>query len=407
MKILLSAFGCEPNRGSDTEVGWQWAVNLAREGHKVWVITRPKHRPFIEEELARLGDSSLDGLSFIYLDADWFVNITNKIKGRIYVYYYLWQWLAYRYVKKLHKEILFDLVHHVTWVSVRQPSFMGGLGIPFVFGPVAGGEVAPFKLRKGYSARQWRQDLLRDLVNFIVRIDPFMRYTFSTANKIFVTSVGTRNLVPKRYREKVKIRMAIGMSVKSDSPQVVKGNQTVSTIAPKILYVGRFVGWKGMHIGLRAFKKLKSKIPRASLTMVGKGPDERQLRKLADNLDIGDSIDWKSWMAQEELGAVYSSHDLFLFPSLHDSGGLVLLEAMQCGIPVVCLNLGGPGEIVDNSSGLSVDVFGKDIDSVANDLAEGIHNIVTQPDYYTKLSDGAKNRVSAFEWKSLVNDVYS
>ena len=76
---------------------------------------------------------------------------------------------AYQVAKQTHFKIQFDCVHHVTFVSVRQPSFMGNLGIPFIFGPVAGGESAPWRLRFGYGLRGLVLDGLRDLLNFMIK----------------------------------------------------------------------------------------------------------------------------------------------------------------------------------------------------------------------------------------------
>ena len=65
-------------------------------------------------------------------------------------------------------------MHHVTYAGLRAPSFMGRLGIPFIFGPVGGGERAPWRLRRGYSLPGLLHDTLRDVANFLTRFVPFM-----------------------------------------------------------------------------------------------------------------------------------------------------------------------------------------------------------------------------------------
>ena len=64
LKVLMSAYACEPGRGSEPGVGWVVASEMARY-HDVWVITRPNHRPFIEAELAR---NPQPDLHFVYWD---------------------------------------------------------------------------------------------------------------------------------------------------------------------------------------------------------------------------------------------------------------------------------------------------------------------------------------------------
>ena len=59
MRILLSAFACDPNEGSEAGVGWAWAYHLAKAGHEVCVLTRDYHRPVIEDKLRELDPSEL------------------------------------------------------------------------------------------------------------------------------------------------------------------------------------------------------------------------------------------------------------------------------------------------------------------------------------------------------------
>ena len=80
--------------------------------------------------------------------------------------------------------------------------------------------------------------------------------------------------------------------------------------------------------------------------MVGVGPDGERWHRLCQRLDLTHAVDWHGWMEQAKLGAIYAKHHAFLFPSLHDSSGNVVLEAMSHGLPVVCFDLGGPGVLV-------------------------------------------------------------
>jgi len=347
MKILLSAFGFAPGKGSDAEVGWKWATTLLGKGHDVWVVTREDNRKAVQEQLA--GDTQYAGLHLIYYDMDWFLRWTRMIKWRHYLYYYLWQWGAYHKVARLHEKIGFDLVHHVTWVSFRQPSFMGGLGIPFFFGPLAGGEAAPWRLRAGYGVRQRAADLFRDFVNFVVRFDPCLRDTFRKAERIYVTSEQTLKCLPKRYREKARVQIAIGIDW-TDRDNHTEGIEKEKD-AFRVLYVGRFIGWKGMHLGLRAFRKFLEVQPRAHLTMVGCGLEEMEWRNLAQSLGLAGSVEWIPWMERKKLPSCYRSHDVF--------------------------------------------------------LKNALCRLAEDDELRRSLSDGARRRVEDFRWEKLVRTVYS
>ncbi|MEJ2199905.1 MAG: glycosyltransferase family 4 protein [Desulfuromonadaceae bacterium] len=405
MKILLSAYACEPNRGSEPGVGWNWALELAKRGHEVWVLTRANNREPIEAELAAM--VPLENLHFLYFDLPEWCRRLKKFKGGIYPYYLAWQWGAYKMAHKVHRQIRFDRVHHVTFVSIRLPSFMGGLGIPFVFGPVAGGEYAPWRLRRGYPARGWILDALRDLANALVRIDPLMRRTFRRAERIFVTSEQTLDLVPNRYRSKTRVQLAIGLDEKwlqAIPPSIDK--KPAGKEALRLLYVGRFLYWKGMHLGLPAFARFLEKCPAAVLTMIGQGPEEKLWRELAAKLGIAHSVRWVSWVDQAELSRYYREHDLFYFPSLHDSGGMVVLEALAHGVPVLCFDLGGPGTVVNETCALVAETKKVSENVLVADLADKLLSLWRSPELLSSLAGRAKDRAYAFNWEQLVTRIY-
>ncbi len=205
-RILLSAYACEPGRGSEPALGWGWATELARAGHQVWVLTRADNRPAIERD-ALAADPKLN---FVYFDLAAWAQRCRKGLGKI-LYYVLWQWCAVRHIRKRFPALPFDVVQHVTYASGRYPSFMASLGIPFYFGPVSGGETVPRRMRSSFSFAQRCRERLRDLSNFVVPRDPVMRWVFQRADKLLVTP-DTLSLVPPRWRDKCHAQLAIGLT---------------------------------------------------------------------------------------------------------------------------------------------------------------------------------------------------
>src|SRR5579863_8818497 len=139
VKLLVSAYACEPGKGSEPGVGWNWVQALVRRGYHVQVITRSNNREAIENDSTWRREE----LAFHYYDLPGWMRRWKRWPGGIYLYYLLWQIGALRVARRLHAAERFDRVHHVTFASYRQPSFMGRLGIPFIFGPVGGGETTP------------------------------------------------------------------------------------------------------------------------------------------------------------------------------------------------------------------------------------------------------------------------
>ena len=397
-RILLSAYACEPGRGSEPGVGWLWATELSRIGHDVTVITRSTNRAAIESARPHAA------LQFLYYDLPDSVQRVRRLPFGSAPYYVAWQWGAARHVQHIFPATPFDLVHHVTYVSARYPSFMGSLGIPFWFGPVSGGEAIPAPLRPGLSAGQRCREWLRDVSNFCVKLDPFMRKTFRHAQKILVTR-DTLPLLPSRCRKKSTVQLAVGLHESELSPRT--GGLKPDVTPPQLLYAGRLLEWKGVDLALIAVARIKERFPAIRFTVLGQGPARARLQELATSLGLQSNVRWLGWQPQERLRQHYLSSDLLLFPSLRDSGGMVVLEALAHGLPVVCTDLGGPGSIVDSTCGRVLQTANQGRRQLGEAVADATLKILQVPDLLASLSFGARVRAQQFRIRDVVRSVYA
>ncbi len=401
MKVLLSAFACEPNKGSEFSVGWNWAVSLARAGHQVVALTRSESRAAIDKVTPEMPAGL--SLKFEYFDVP--KPFRWQMRGPLHLHSALWQWQAANHADQLNRTEKFDCVHHVTYAGLRAPSFMGKLGIPFILGPVGGGERAPWRLRQGYSLGGQVYDASRDAANLVIRFIPIMRGTFASADRIYVTSRETLRLMPRRFHDKATIELAIGAEESAPRSPAPVVRQAKSDQGLRLLHAGRFVDYKGMHLGIPAFARLVKACPAARLTMVGEGPAKRRWQQLAIALGVASNVDWLPWQAREQMARLYADHDVLLFPAMHDSGGMVVLEAMDNGLPVVCLKLGGPATLVNASCGYAVDPAGKSPAEVVTDMGDALIRLV-QPSDRAALSAGARRRCHDFSWAEKVGRIY-
>ena len=402
MKILLSAYACEPNKGSEPGVGWNWALALGARGYDVHVLTRSNNRQAIEQAPILSGSR----LTFYYYDLPQRLRFWKHWPGGIYLYYLLWQIGAYRVAQKMHSREQFDVVHHITFVSYRQPSFMGSLGIPFIFGPVGGGETMPSQFRKSLPLSGRLSEWVRDIGNRAIGLDPLMQRTYASASIIACATAETLHAVPARFRSKCIVQRAIGMS-DNDQHGDSELDREMKQPSSQLLFVGRLLYWKGLHLVLRALAKVRDEVPELKLRIIGEGNDGQWLKQEARRWKVDDMIDWIARVPHDQITHEYQSSSAFIFPSLHDSGGMVVLEAMSAGLPVICLNVGGPGSIVDASCGFSLDVKQKSEDQVIEELAVTMRRLGTDRELLKVLADGARMRASALTWSSAAEAVYS
>lgn len=197
MKILVSAFACRPNAGSEGGVGWRWATELARE-HEVVVVTDVTRREDIERELLI---NPRPNMRFVFFRPTWLQSAPLN-SSTAQLLYSAWQFALLPFARKLHAEHDFDFSLHITYSVFRHPSFLGFLGIPFVFGPLGGGEDAPLRLKKSIRGKEKVREIVRTCVNKLALFDPFLWLAYAKANVVLVSTEQTRNALPLGARSR-------------------------------------------------------------------------------------------------------------------------------------------------------------------------------------------------------------
>jgi glycosyltransferase involved in cell wall biosynthesis len=399
MHILLSAFACVPAAGSEGGGGWRWALELAVH-HQVTVVTDVTRREAIE---ALLASEAHPNIRFVYFRPGW-LRLVPLNFSTAQALYSAWQFALLPFAKRLHREGRFDLVIHISYGVFRNPSFLGQLGIPFIFGPLGGGEDAPLRLKRSITGNEKIRELLRSLINKLALFDPFLWLAYARATLILVRTEDTRNALPWPFRKRAVVYQEIGIDVPAHAEPPVR-----STGEPlRVLYAGRLLGLKGVHFAIRAMAVLWRKGVACEFTLVGRGPYEAELRRLARKEGVEDRIRWVSHLPQPELFELYRHMHCLLFPSLHDSGGNVVLEAQAYGLPVICLDLGGPATLVTPDTAIVVSTRNQDEEGLVRGLVAAIEHLAGDEDRRTAMGRAAIAHVSAtMKWETRVSGALS
>ncbi len=400
MRVLLSAYACEPNKGSEPGVGWHWAMELAAMGHRVDVITRANNRSVIE---AALQAAPVPGLKFHYYDLPQWAMWWKRGQRGIHLYYELWQRGAYRLARRLVKQNTYDVIHYITFTEFRQPCHLWRIGLPFVLGPVGGGEMVPPKLFATFPTVTPRlHESIRLVLTRLSKLRPSVRKMFRNADIVFYKTDETLEAFPKFARNKARLQSEIGVDAERLPPA-----PTAPPPGASFLYVGRTTYRKGLHLALESMARLQSELPEATLTVIGRGSELPRLKRMAARLGLKGAVIWKGWMPQNEIWLQYHRHTAFLFPSLHESGGTVVLESMSQGLPVICLDAGGPGKFVRaGGGGIPVPVTGRKPAQVREDLARAMLRIHSDPHLRAELAEKALAMARRMTWRAVVQRAY-
>lgn len=339
-RILVGAYACEPGKGSEPGAGWAWVRALAIDNDVV-VLTRANNRPAIE---AAADPAMGTSLVFEYLDlAPWLLRL--KKRGLpAQAYYFAWQRAAATVARRLHAREPFDVVHHLTWASDWLPA--GVLAAPApqrLWGPVGGSTYAPLSVWPALGGRGMAREVARRIVT-------------GTARRMFGRAAAKRS-------SRVLLQNPDGMEAfASLAPCEVVPNVVVPDVVsaasrtvrePRTaVFVGRLVPLKGLVIALHALAQPAAHDWR--LTLVGEGPDDARLRAVAARLGVSSRLSFAGQLPRRDVFDVVRRSAVFLFPSTHDAAGFAVAEAVALGVPVVCLDHGGPPTLIPDGGGIAV-----------------------------------------------------
>jgi glycosyltransferase involved in cell wall biosynthesis len=384
LRVLITAYACEPALGSEAGIGWNLVEQVSRF-HEAWVITRANNRPRIE---AFLNGRTLPGVHWVFFDLPRWAMFWKRGPKGARPYYYLWQVGAYRVARRLHGKVGFDLAHHSTFGTYWMPTFLARLNVPFIWGPVGGGESGPRLLYRTLSIRGQMLEYLRELVRVVAEHDPAVRSAARHAHVALATTEETAVRLRHLGSRRVEVLSHVGLSTlelerlsrirrRSDRPY-------------RLVSIGRLLHWKGLHLGIEAFAHLRREIRDAEYWIIGDGPERGRLERLARRLNVDGAVRFLGSVKREEVFDMLDRCDVLVHPSFHDSGGYVIAEAMAACRPVICLDLGGPGMIVSTESGVRVAAGAPD--QIVDDLAAGMVSLARDPELRFRLGTGARRR---------------
>ncbi|AKB38743.1 Glycosyltransferase [Methanosarcina siciliae C2J] len=220
------------------------------------------------------------------------------------------------------------------------------------------------------------------------------RLTFAAADKIIC------------YTESEKKEL-VDIGIKSQKIKVIHNGIDTDLFVPSketsfdkknLLWVGRYARGKGLEYLIDAFNIVKSRHPKATLTMIGEGPEKDRIVQKINDLNLGNSIIMKDFVQNSELAGLYQNSSVFVLPSLEEGVPRTILESMSCGIPVVCSRLPQLVDIVDGG-GILVPV--KDSQTLGDRISEVLSNSSLAEEFR---ENGRRNVVENYSWKDTVKE---
>ena len=406
----MAAYACEPGKGSEPGVGWNWAIQAAKSGNEVHVITRKNNQRPIEDELAQ---NPQENLYFHYVD---FGKIPLKLKKKLrnpglLMYYYAWQFLVRKKALELHSEEPFDILHHVTFVIDWMPSGLSFVrGVPFIWGPVGGSTHSiPAEIATHLPLRDRLNEKIRKSLQFVFQtFDPLLSQTMERASKILIYTKEARDGIPAEYHAKTSEVIHIGVN-HDDHRESAGGENVLHGDADfKVLTNGRLVGWKGFDILVLAFDQFLEKTNcNAALYITSNGPFSTTLQKLIQASSHQDKIHLLGYLpTREDVYKSLDECDLYSLMTFRDGPPVAILEAMNAGKPVLCFDMGAPAELVPDTAGFKASFYNKNYEGLVEETASKLADAYSERNRLGDMGINAQNYVkSTHDWDAIGENI--
>jgi len=385
MKVLIAAITCHPTAGSEAHVGWQ-AVSLLRHEHELWVLTSLWCKEGIEQKVSE--EQGWENVHFIYVDeAEAWGNQPshpNRMVARIqsWTRYHSWCRLAGMRAAALAKEVDFDLAHHVTYASWRMGSPLAGLGIPWIWGPIGGGERFPWSLTGILSPVAVAFELFRALSTKVSVFSPAVCRAVSDASLILPNNPETENLLLGLGAGPEKMKRLVQSFLPSEKLSRLKPaykEHPKSCGMLKIVAGGNLEGRKGVAIALKGLALAKKRGIPFVYRYLGKGPEAGHLKKLSEKLGLSAEVDFcDSLRGDDYIRALQEAH-VYLLPSLREGVPLTQMEAMAAGCIPIVMDCGGAGPMA-RAAGcepIPVSSLAEIEESIARNIAKAWNDFAT------------------------------
>ncbi len=394
MKIFISAYACEPQKGSEPGIGWN-VVNELAKYHEVHVLTRANNLPSIDQALEERGRK----IVFHGYDLPKWLSFWKKKRRGYHLYYYLWQYGAFFRYRKFVNTSNFDLVLHLTFANISMPSLFMLSRPVTVWGPIG---------KTGIPAAVWRalpfkvkiKEFLRAMsMKMLCALDIGRILTPRCADWIIESGAAPgESCFPARWRKKVVFHPQTGINTAEPEYRISRQRRDDGKV--RLLVCSEFLHWKGVTFAAEIFGRIAAKRDDVELHIYGSGPEKGTMKKFFRQYGVEDRVEWKGFVGKEEMLQALFDADILLYPSYHHGLATVILQSMYVKLPIVTIAGDPVAQCVAEGGGVVAD--GATMREILDDLTKKTVTLIESPEMRRDLGEkGRKLIEEKYEWSIL------
>lgn len=401
LKILLCCYACDPTRGSEPGMGWNFASNIARS-HDVHVLV--EEGEFLQS-LTRYSEEhpeQVSHITFHYIPGTQHEFLRKIWPPSYYWFYRAWHRRAYEYACRLDKEENFDLIHQVTISGFREPGYLWKLGKPFVWGPLGGFTDSPWCLLGSLGVHGALYLGLRNVINYFhKRWGKAARDAAAHSHTILTSTTKAVEEIRTFWNREAILMNEVGLETRHTHYEP-SGHEDGTPL--RLCWAGEHKARKALDLLLQALPHCKEKV---ELHVLSSGPRMKAWQALSHRLGLDDIVTFHGFVPREEAFHIMGTSHVFCITSVREDTSTVVFEAFRYGVPIIALDHCGFAAVINDDCGIKIPIRNRK--QVIHDYARHIDYLATHEPERRRLSAGALNRCKDFTWEAkmaVLNDIY-
>jgi len=400
VSILINAYACAPNMGSEPGMAWNWIINLANYC-KVYVITEGEWRTEIELAIKELPQKQ--NIVFHYIPVSEKIRkiCWNQGDWRFYFYYRKWQKKALIIAKEIINKNQIDLLHQLNMIGFREPGYLWKIeNKPFIWGPIDAKASFPVKYLQGADITTASILMLKNVLTHIqLKTSRRVRKALKKANTVVSASSESVKTLQNYFDYNSVLINETGCYVKKmpDTLTIVKKKSL------DILWVGKLDFRKQLALALQTIDIIN--IPDIKLHIIGddKNPEGEYYKNMATSLKITHRCIWHGKIPHKKVQEIMRDCDLFFFTSVAEGTPHVVLEAIGNNLPILCFNTCGQGDSVNEKIGIKIEL--SSFNQSVKDFSSKIEYLYNNREVLVDLSNNCYERQLELSWNNKANQM--
>ena len=386
MNILVSAYACAPNMGSEPGMAWNWIANIAKHC-RVFVITEGEWQAEINLALNELPHRQ--NISFYYIPVSENIRKMCRNQGdwRFYYYYHKWQKKALSKAKEICGSEQIDILHQLNMIGYREPGLLSKIkNIPIIWGPVGGFGSIPVRYTFDFGLEGVLKQILKNLLNKIQVYQPNVYSAIKKADLILAATSESKFALQSFRSDEVLLMNETGAG------NIIKENKNLRNNSLKLMWIGKYDNRKALPLALKTMNDLRQYPIELHIIGIDKS-------KVNESLLTGlNKVYFYSWISHQEVQEHFQQCHALLFTSLNEGTPHVVIEALSNGLPVICHDIYGQGDVIDESCGIKIEM--ETPKKSISGFSKAILKLYNERDTLEKLSKGAYARAIEISWDS-------